>query len=203
MRNVPANGPTVPGYDVSRWQPDIHIHAQQAALGKKFCLIKCDESGAHDVMFKRHWLEAKKQGMIVGAYNFFHPAQDPKAQAQDLINLVGQLGPGDLGAICDNEKDDGLPARDADAAYTFMATAADALKKRSWYYGSPRFTDDHIKGDARFSEFHNWVAQYPWRSGGPLVAPPWTTWNMWQFSGTGLDLNLFNGDLALLQTLAK
>ena len=65
MNNICALKTMIPGYDVSHYQPNLNIHAQMKAAGKKFCIIKCIEGvNINDRLFAAHWKEAKNQGMI-------------------------------------------------------------------------------------------------------------------------------------------
>lgn len=192
---------TVRGYDVSHWEPDLSVHAHQKALGAKFCMIKSSE-GANviDHLFKAHWAEAKKQGMMTGAYNFFHPSQDPQAQAHNFENMVGQLSSGDFGPIIDWEQNDGQPAvKDAEAGLAFLLAVEKFTGRLPIIYGGPYFLQA-LGLDSRFTRFTNWIAHYTTKC--PLCPPPWTAINFWQYSGSPLDLNLFNGNLAALQKLA-
>lgn len=203
MNKVCLGEQTVFGYDVSHHQ-DLHVHQRMKMAGAKFCLIKADEGTRfHDPMFKKHWQAAKEAGMLTGAYNFFHPKQDPITQAKDLMNIVGVLGDGDFGAICDDETMDGIAPgykNHADEAHAFMSRCQDVLKKQSICYGSPFFLRDTVKVDTRFSQFLLWLANYGVKC--PNIPFPWPKCDFWQYTDAGgLDLNLYNGNLASLNAL--
>ncbi len=205
MHNVPLNGPSVGGYDVSHYQPNMSIHSHMAAAGKKFCLIKADEGATVvDHLFKAHYQAAKSYGMKVGFYNFFHPSQNAHKQAQHILGLIGGLN-SDMGAICDLEKSDGLWSTVVSgAAFQFLKDVK-AVMGKAILYGSPYFLRDTVKIDDRFLEFPLWVAQYgPSTAKGPMVPPPYTDWDIWQYTDKGgADLNLFNGDMAALELFCK
>lgn len=210
MKNVPAHGQVTPGYDVSHYQPNLAIHDQMKAAGKKFCLIKADEgTKIVDSMFKKHYAAAKAAGMKVGFYNFFHPSQDSHMQAKHILGLIGGMN-NDLGAVCDLETADRLGAPIVSgAAFQYLTDIKKAMGQ-AILYGGPYFLRDTAKIDARFKDFPLWVAHYgPAMSKGPLVPEPYTDWTIWQYTeANGLDLNFFNGDEAALDkfclhTIAK
>lgn len=204
MKNVCAVGPTVGGFDVSHYQTDLSLHAKMKAHGSHFCIVKASE-GAHNVdgLFHKHWQAAKAQGMITGAYSFFHPSQDPIAQAKLLESIIGKLGPGDLGPVIDWETTDGTASvKDREAGYAFLHEVEKATGKTPIVYGAPYFLNALALDAQRFQRFPLWVAHYGAKC--PLVPSPWTNWTMWQYSGSGqVDLNLFNGSLDQLKALAK
>lgn len=201
MKNVCASGQTVAGYDVSHYQPNLNVHAHMAQAGKKFCIIKATE-GANivDHLFSAHWKAAKAAGMIVGAYNFFHPSVDTTAQAKRFESVIGKLGAGDLAPVLDWEKTDGISAvRDRSAAQSFIQDVAQVTGKNPIIYGAPYFLQALGLG-ADFIQHPLWIAHYGAKC--PLIPFPWTAWTMWQYtSGGGLDLNLYNGSLDQLKGL--
>ncbi len=201
MQRVCAAGRVLTGYDVSHYEPDLSIHRRRKAAGDVFCFIKCDE-GARvvDHLFQVHWREAKAQGMIVAPYNFFHPAQDPIAQAKHLESLVGKLAPEDLGPIIDWETSDGVGViKDREEGFQFLMHVQGVLKKRAILYGGSSFLNG-LSLDSRFLAFILWIANYGVSC--PSVPGPFKTWDFWQFSGTTLDLNRYNGTMEQLKALA-
>ncbi len=202
MKNICAAGATVPGYDVSHYQPNTHIHETMRMAGKKFCIIKSDEGNHTDSYFRAHWQAAKLQGMITGAYNFFHPSQDPVTQAKHMESIIGKLGPGDLGPVLDWETTDGLLAfKDKEAAHAFLLHVEQVSGKLPIIYTGPYFAQA-LALDTRFKRFPLWIAHHGARC--PLVPPPWDTWTMWQYSDSNgkLDVNLFNGNIDQLRQLS-
>lgn len=206
MRHVPAGAILTPGYDVSHYQGNMHIHEQMQAAGKKFCIIKADEGATIvDHLFKAHYQAAKAAGMIVGFYNFFHPGQDAHKQVGHILSLIGSLQ-NDLGAMCDLETMDRMsPGITRDRAFQFCSELETAMKKNIILYTGPYFWRDQVKGesDSRFARFKLVIAHYGLKpSVGPLVPLPWNNWDFWQISETGgIDLDLFNGSLDQLKSL--
>lgn len=201
MKNVCATGAIQNGYDVSHYQ-STHVHAMMKTRGDVFCLIKADE-GARivDTLFKAHWAAAKAAGMITGAYNFFHPSQDPIAQARHMESIIGKLGPGDLGPVIDWETTDGVPSiTDREEGLAFLTDVEKATGKTPIIYGAPYFLNA-LNLDNRFSRFTLWIAHYGAKC--PLIPLPWQNWGMWQYTDSGgIDLDFFNGSLDQLRSQA-
>jgi lysozyme len=202
-----ARADTVDGIDVSAHQGDIAWPAVRKA-GVRFAFIRAGDGATFaDEHFAANWDGARAAGVLRGAYLFFRPEEGGADQAKVLIRAVGRLRAGDLPAVLDVEKLDGIdPAvavrgiRDwlkrvkaatgrAPIVYTNAATWA-AL-------GSPDL------GGAAL-----WVAH--WDVDDPAVPPPWSGWRFWQLSSAGrvdgiagaVDLDRFQGAVADLEALA-
>lgn len=187
----------VPGIDVSHHNGEVDWDAM-AQAGKKFCFIKCTEGiKYYDPQFSRNWLLSWRAGLIVGAYHFFHPAQDPVAQALYFLRAKGPTASGELPPVIDFETLDGVVGRVATAdARTCLRTIEERTGRMPMVYGSPGFFEA-LAGLQGFEEYPLWVAHYgvpepripePWRSAGK-------TWSFWQTSDNGgMDIDLFNGD---------
>ncbi len=201
MKRVGSGSFLISGYDVSKYQADMGLHHEMKACGDKFCIIKAAEGLSTDPLFKTHWQEAKAQGMITGAYSFFHPKKDAEAQALHFASVVGKLGEGDLGPVLDFETTDGTASiKDADQAYAYLLDVKEAAGKLPIVYGSPYFLEN-LNLDAKFKRFPLWIANYGVTA--PLVPKPWDTWTFWQYTDSKghLDMDLFNGDIDQLLAL--
>ena len=76
---------TVPGLDVSYWQAEIDWQAVRAT-GVRFVFIKATEGvGYTDSTFAGNWEGAGANGLLRGAYCFFHPNQDAEQQADRFV----------------------------------------------------------------------------------------------------------------------
>lgn len=203
MNHVPIGAVVTPGYDVSHYQA-TSIHEKMKAAGKKFCIIKSDEGGRIvDHLWEAHFHAAKSCGMLVGFYNYYHPKQDPHAQAAHMMALIGTTH-ADLPPMCDFETTDGLNAHDsANSAFLFCQDLKNATKQEPILYGGPYFLRDNAQVDARFAEFRLMIAHYgPKPSTGPLVPAPWKNWTFWQYTEVGgIDLDLFQGSVEQLRAL--
>lgn len=196
MKTVCAVGPTVKGVDVSKWQQPQDWQAFKAN-GVEFAFIKATEGTTIvDHMYTRHKVGARAAGLLIGAYHFFHPKYDPKAQAQLFASTVGAC---DLGFVMDWETTNGVPsAADQAAGHQFLQTVEGLTKRVPIIYTSPYFAQS-LALDPAFAKYPLWVAHYGVKC--PLVPQPWAKWTFWQYSDKGLDFNLFNGTGADLKKL--
>jgi len=101
------------GIDVSHYQGDIDWDAMKQSKGNKksfnnnidisFVIMRAaigeDEE---DRKFDENWLNAKKHGIIRGAYHYYRPDENSIKQANNFISIV-KLEKGDLPAVLDIE----------------------------------------------------------------------------------------------------
>lgn len=88
---------------------DVIDWAKVKAAGFAGAFMKASEGiNVKDASFARNWAETRKNGIVRGAYHFFRPQHDGMAQAQNLLNSMGQLQPDDLPVTCDLEVMDGI-----------------------------------------------------------------------------------------------
>lgn len=199
MIQVPAQGPTVKGFDIYHGN-SVNI-MDLAKGGMEFCFHKATEGTTTvDPMIKTRWPFIAEAGLVRGAYHFFHPSQDPIAQAQFFTRTMAPLLTfGDI-LIMDWEVSDQLDAADdQDRGLVFLQTVEKLLLKKPIIYGSPYFIEE-MQLDSRFSSYKLWIAEYGVQM--PKVPTPWTNWTFWQTGDQGLDYDLFNGSLADLKSLS-
>jgi GH25 family lysozyme M1 (1,4-beta-N-acetylmuramidase) len=206
-----AAGPTLPGIDVSHYQGIIDW-GQVAGSGIKWGYTKATEdTGYVDPTFAGNWSGMKAAGVVRGAYHFFHPSVDGKAQADFFLATVGPLGAGDLPPMLDWEVTDGVSGSTAAAsADAFIAEIQARTGKTPVIYTSPglwsgfgvprSYAAEPLCVAEYFSCFCNSAGYCPNTPSG------WSSWVMWQYSDRGsvpgistqVDLDTFNGDAAAL-----
>ncbi len=198
---APSSGP-VQGRDVSVYQGNFDWNAQKAA-GVVFGYARIgDGTGYSDSEFGPNWSKMKAAGILRGAYQFFEPAEDEVAQANLMIQAVGQLGEGDLPCMIDVETTGGQSgATIASKVAHWLQLVEAGTGKPPIIYTGPYFWQDNV-GSTSFGKTPLWIADYG--PSCPLLPPGWSDWTMWQYSdGNGsLDHDVFNGSLADLQKLA-
>jgi lysozyme len=202
-----ATGPTVNGIDVSYYDDAVDWPTAKAA-GIDFAFVRVtDGTQYQDPKFADYWAGARAAGVIRGAYQYFRPSEDPIAQADLLLQLMGPLQPGDLPPVLDLEVSGGLtPAEVTTNVQAWIAHITAAIGRPPIVYAGlyswPTLTDG---ADVTTSPL--WIAQYT-TAACPDIPDPWTQWLFWQDSDTGvvdgvtssqLDLDVFNGSLADLQ----
>jgi MYXO-CTERM domain-containing protein len=205
---VCAAGATVTGIDVSGYQGTVNW-SQVAASGRKFGIAKATEgTNFIDSTFATNWSEMKKAGIIRSAYHFFHPGDDPTAQADYFVKTVGALDAGDLPLMLDLEVTDNVAGATVAAnAITFLKRVETLTGKKPIVYTYPGFWSQ-IGNPGGFNGYPLNIANYGVSC--PDVIGQWGTWVMWQYSSTGsvsgvsgqVDEDYFNGDLAALQKFA-
>jgi lysozyme len=204
-----AAGATTKGVDISHYQPNTNW-ATYAGTGRDFAFVKATEGTSYkDPDFNANWAGMKANNIVRGAYHFFHPSDDPIAQADFFTSTVGPLGDGDIGLALDLEVTDGMSdATVASTAKAFLARVQQNSGKTPIVYVSPGFFSG-IGNPSGFSQYRLWVAN--WGVSCPtLPNGGWTTWTFWQDSDNGsvsgvngaVDTDKFNGSDADLRALA-
>lgn len=200
MDTICAQGTVVTGFDIYHGD-DISNIQETIQAGFKFAYLKATEgTTTTDPRFYSRWTAMKEDGIIRGAYHFFHPAQDPVAQAKFFCSVVGVLESGDLPCAIDWEVSDGVvSSKDQSNGLAFLQEVENRTEKTPIIYGSPYFLQD-LTLNALFEKYPLWVAHYGVKC--PLVPYPWKSWTFWQNSEKGSipgigsgDTDYFNGSL--------
>jgi lysozyme len=196
---VCAEGATVEGIDVSYYQGKINW-SKVAGTSVKFAFIRASYgSEFEDPRFQENWAGAKSAGIVRGAYQYFRPSQDPKEQAQVMIDLLADdpIGVGDLPAVLDVEQTDGLSSTKLrQRVQVWLDTVEAGTGKRPIVY-TAAFMQDAV--GSGFDDYALWAANYT--SKCPLMPSGWDGWQFWQYSDKGtvagitgaVDKDRFNG----------
>lgn len=206
---VCADGPTVYGIDVSRFQGTIDWQPV-ADSGVVYAYIQISRSVTDlDAKFSYNWQRAKEVGILRGAYQRFQPDQDVARQAQIFLDTLGPFQEGDLPPMLDVEDDGGrTPAQIAAAVQQWIDIVEPAVGVTPLIYTGYYFWKDNVAAD--FSRHPLWIANYS--ADCPLVPASWTRWAFHQYSSTAripgitentVDVNRFNGTLEDLKALGK
>jgi len=166
------------GIDVSRWQA-----ATPNLTGKAFLFARATYGTFTDAMYEVHIANARAAGLVAGAYAFGRAGNVPGQVAA----FLAQAPDADLYAL-DLENDTTSPSSMSLAeAQAFIVAVHATGRKIGLYHSDSGFP--HIGQD------WDWVANW-----SQVPARPWT---FWQYSGTGVDRDKFNGTLAQLKALVK
>jgi lysozyme len=196
-------GPTTPGIDVSYYQETIDWPRVRRA-GIRFAFIRLsDGAQLRDARFATNWAEARRAGLVRGAYQFFRPDQSALAQADLMIAAMHDRGPTDLPPVIDIEADGGLdPSVVAERAQAWIDRVREQLGVEPIVYTG---VDLWRNGGAEtLSPQPLWIAHYT--QGCPTLPPPWSRWTFWQHTDRGavpgidgaVDLDQFAGTLGEL-----
>jgi lysozyme len=207
----------IPGIDVSNYQGVVNW-ATVAGGGEQFAYAKASEGiTVSDPYFVDNWRGIKAAGLLRGAYHFYHPNDDPAAQASRFLQSLSKanggsplLAPGDLPPTLDIEVTNGAATADLLAgAASWLATVAAATGKTPIVYTFVSFWKNTLGNPTDLSNYPLWIAEYGVST--PKIPGGWTDWLFWQFAMQPLagvpsqttDLDAFNGSSADLQNLAS
>lgn len=204
-------GYSVHGVDVSRWQDEIDWAALRAktrdgdTLQFQFAFIKATQGvWMEDPMFIDNWKDAKRNGIIRGAYHYFVPGADPKKQAKNFISSV-ELKKGDLPPVVDVEETRGKSKKFIVAQLKIFLTELEkSYTVKPLIYSNINFIENYLAAD--FEDYHFWVAHY-YRD--ELLVDKNIKWLFWQHSDRAgmfgcdyfVDVNVFNGSARQLKKI--
>lgn len=191
----------VHGIDVSRYQGRIDwakVTAMESEdIRISFAYIKATEGMLLvDQYFKRNWRESREHGMLRGAYHYFKPRVQGKAQARLFLRTV-RHEPGDLPPVLDVEESGKLPPEKLrERIGEWLKTVEEELGVKPVIYTGLNFYETYLEG--HFEEYSFWIAHY-YRS--KLRLDRRLKWCFWQHSDVGwvnginhkVDFNVFNG----------
>lgn len=194
------------GVDVSKYQRGINWDRVKLD-GIEFAIIKATEgSWRRDKKYEFNWLEAKKSKVVRGAYHYYHPSVNWKAQFDNITQTV-YLKSGDLPVIIDIEEDEGVNKKLLLANLkSFLIALEKHYRIKPIIYTYESFYNDFFQGE--FRNYNLWIANY---SNYPPELKDGAKWEFWQYSEKGsiegipsyVDLNCFYGSKQELHKLLK
>jgi GH25 family lysozyme M1 (1,4-beta-N-acetylmuramidase) len=223
VHRVCPDGETVFGIDVSKYQGNIDWQAV-ADDGVKYAIIRTSDGlGFRDEKFEQNWAGAKAAGIVRGVYQFFRSDEDPVAQADFMLDMMGPLEPGDLPPTMDMESTDGVSnATRIARMHQWFDRVEASVGTKAFIYTGGYFWDSNV-GTDEFNDHHLWHAGYTGGTCPSTVSDSWADWTFWQYSsapsnGDGwrtvdgiaggadpvngsLDENRFNGTMEQLMAL--
>lgn len=205
---VYPEGFDVHGIDVSHYQADIDWElVRNASLDTspvRFVFIKATEGvSIIDENFNQNFYEAKRNGLIRGAYHFFSPDEDAGRQAMFFLKQV-HLEVGDLPPVLDVEKvGDLTDAQLKRAVKVWLDIVEEKFKVKPIIYTGYKFKMRYLN-DPVFDNYPYWIAHYYVEK---LTYKG--KWHFWQHTDCGkvngikgdVDCNIFNGSLEELMSL--
>jgi len=204
-------GYSIHGIDVSRYQSRVDWQrVKKMRVGDihvTFAFIKATEgSWREDPEFVVNWENARKAGIIRGAYHFFLPNISPRDQAMLFMRTV-KLRSGDLPPVVDIEETRGMGKAQIQR-YTkeFLRILEKHYKISPILYTNRDFYKQNFADHPDFKDYRFWIAHYHVNN---LSMPGEKDWHFWQHSDRGninginekVDFNVFNGDSAQLRKL--
>ena len=194
----------VHGVDVSRYQGDIRWEELRYD-DLTFAYIKATEGSDHqDARFAENWASASQQQVVRGAYHFFRPKIDARAQAEHFTAAV-KLEVGDLPPVLDVEVlDEATRTELISGMRTWLYLTEIRTGVRPIIYTNLGFYYRHLAG--HFDDYRFWIARYGSREPSLATGAQLT---FWQYGDRGraagidgpVDLNVFFGTRAEFDAL--
>jgi lysozyme len=178
--------------------------------------------GYNDGYFKGNVENARKAGMLVGAYHFARPdlivrlvdggyVSDAVAEAKHFLSIARDyLKPGYLRPVLDVEvKESGEKlGRDglSQWIHEWMNTIREEIGVEPILYTSSAYAYEYL--NVSLKKYPLWIAHYTYNPDMYPWTPLWNCWDFWQWTNESIvpgiegyvDENLFNGDLRRLYT---
>lgn len=197
------------GIDISRYQSKIEWNklgkAEDNGVKISFIFIKATEGADnYDRHFNYNWRQAKRYGLIRGAYHFYNPNVNSKLQAKNFIQTV-KLEKGDLPPVLDIEITGRYSVDNTRLGIkNWLRIIEEHYHVKPVIYTSLGFYLKHIQNEG-FSDYPFWIAHYY----KPKLYLSSNLWTFWQHSDKGkvpgirgnVDFNVFNGSSEELQKL--
>lgn len=161
------------GIDVSKWQATT-----PALAGLSFLIARASIGTTVDPMYATHIANARKAGLVVGAYHY-NWTGDPRVQARYFLTMAGDV---DLYAI------------DVEGATRFSDDAARAFIDECHLAGKRCGLYASLSGYPDVGQDWRWIAYWSSTDKAPTLP-----WDFWQYGGTGVDRDAFRGTEAELR----
>ena len=158
------------GIDVSKWQA-----VTPDLAGLDFLIARASVGLSSDGLYQEHIANARAAGLVVGAYHFAYTG-NIAAQAATFLRAAGNV---DYYFIDVEGKS--APTHDETAAFIDAMHTAD--KTCGLYHSDSGYFDA--------GQDYDWVANW--------TRQPTRHWDFWQYRGSPLDLDYFNGTVAELR----
>lgn len=205
---VYPNGYSIHGIDVSHHQGKINWEkVANAEIDKEpisFVFIKATEGKSHlDDNFNDNFYNARRQGLVRGAYHFFSPNVSGLEQAEYYLHQV-HLDEGDMPPVLDIEEvGKKTPAQIRKEAITWLKRVEEQYDVPPIIYTGLKFKQKYLS-TPEFERYPFWIAHYYVKEVGYNGS-----WRFWQHTDMGringikgpVDLNIYNGSMYDLKQL--
>lgn len=187
----------VKGLDVSHYQGDIDWKEVGKENEYHFVYIKATEGNdLIDNKFEFNWKEAKKQGILTGAYHFFSMRSSAEEQAKIFMNIVPKEKDS-LPSVIDIEiRLDHDPKEVKEELKILANLLEDYYEKKPILYVTYNTYNTYVKGE--FEDYDVWIRDiFKFPTLGDRK------WIIWQYNNRGringidmyVDINVFNGNI--------
>lgn len=170
----------IDGVDLSHYQAGLVIDWPEAKkAGVKFVYHKATESTTWtDPSYPKRRAEAKKNGVLFGAYHFARPAVgNAESEAKAFLAYASPVR-GDLAPALDLEVNDNHMSEDE--LSTWVATWFKSVFAHTGVERGVLYT--HFNLTHKPKGVHLWASRYNNDNRPPVVPSPFLGWRIWQFS---------------------
>lgn len=186
--SFPVSAATYQGIDVSKWEPNYDFSEAKADGAQVAYLRSSLAENTKDTSFNRHYEEAKKAGLFVGAYHFFYDGggYTVDKNVENAVEAV-QGKTFDCKYVIDMEGE-GLRANLSKEQLTAdVLQFADEFTKQTGIpcalYASTYFVKEHFTSD--ISKLPIWIADYRGKESGLSENTIYTSYAGWQYADDG------------------
>lgn len=166
----------------------IDISAHQITTpnltGRAFVFVRATYGAHGDSRYFVHAANVRKAGKVLGAYHFARPISTGDSVAEQVHDFLLMAREADL-LVLDWESDGGNGTMRTEDARAFISAVHAAGKKIGLYTSESHFRD--------IGQDFDWVANWS--------REPSRHWDIWQYRGSPLDLDRFDGTVAELLAL--
>lgn len=207
----PLDQPKADGYlygiDVSRWQGQIDYSRLNSDC--RYVFAKATEGSSWvDPMYIKNVTEAKKLGLVTGAYHFFHYTVNVVEQANNFVEQY-RKAPTDFIIVDVESNKDPDKYIYTSALRNYIRLVESLLGIKPVIYTSLYMWGKLTTRPAWSTNYPLWAADYN-ASNGVQFPAPWEDWTFWQFTdkdtsmiGRNCDVNRFRGSVDDLRALAN
>lgn len=194
------------GFDVSEYQGNIAWNDIDSIENYKldFVFVRATAgSNKSDKRFNQNWKNARKYGIMRGAYHYYRPNENSLEQAENFIKKV-TLEKGDLPPVLDIEQ---LPKNQSVERLKiglkrWLIAVEKHYKVKPIIYSSDTYHQDFLKNE--FAGYTFWIANYNF-----WIEDIKDEWHFWQFTEKAVvkgipekvDINIYNGSPKMLRYL--
>lgn len=170
----------IDGVDLSHFQGGINIDwAAAKKAGVRFVYHKATEGTQWiDKSYEHRRAEAADNGVVFGAYHFARPTRDNAVEEAKHFMAFANPVPGNMLPALDLEVNDAHLTEDE--LTRWVADFFEVVFEHTGVHKGVLYT--HFNTVSRPTGVYLWASRYSDSNRNPVVARPFRTWSIWQFS---------------------
>lgn len=208
--NLPLTDNSIWGVDISHHNGPVNFRSLNPAINFVYCKASQGKS-FKDPSLSANFAQAAQVNILPGAYHFLtFQNSNANEQVDNFLTCgIDFSKPGILPPVLDVE----WQVPNTLNPFILNNRAACIQLIRDWLtkvtaktgripiiYTNRNFWHDYLGNPNGFENYPLWIAAY--QIGKPVLPPGWSAYTFWQYNGTGIDKNVFNGSIEALRKLA-